>query len=90
VEVERTRIAEIPEPFVAPLRWPDVPQRPLFCDDVERIARAYAAELARADADRACLRALNRLIRSGAPASNLPPACGIATSDATAAAKAQP
>lgn len=65
MEIERTRYAPVPGELTSPLVWPDVPARPLYADDLERLARAYAAELARADADRACLRALQRLTAAG-------------------------
>ena len=69
IEVERTRIVQVPDRLTAPTSAPDVPARALYCDDLERLVRGYEASLAKCNADKACTRDLGRSAESGqAPA----------------------
>lgn len=62
-----TRTIEVPGPahvvpldasLTAPTYGPDVPHRPLFCDDFERLLDGYMRALDSANADKKAIRAI--------------------------------
>jgi hypothetical protein len=63
--VVRTKLVEVPvlvpvpvdRSLTAPTPGPDVPQRPLYCDDLERLAHGYQASLGSCNADKAAIEA---------------------------------
>lgn len=63
--VVRTEIREVPVPVPVPVDrsltaatfGPDVPQRGLYCDDLERLLHGYQAALGSCNADKATIEA---------------------------------